>query len=1325
MCLAAHVLALILPVVSSGQEEYEWKWVLERADPDGVRAAADGATLAHAYQVAGETFIEAERPSGPVVGVETVTDNEASGGTYLVVPEGAGNGPTAELICVLDVRAPGTYDMWVRTRWPTIGSNSLFVALDSAEMEVLGNTEGPEVIDPWHWCRGPSLALDGERHTLRLWWREDGTELDKLALLPQGSPGPSGLGPTAGRPAFAEHGTLTTPDFSPPSVDRWGRLVVEGDRLDLVGAEVSADSGETWDPAEINAALRGLAGRQVRVRLHLSRQGDAVPTVTSVAVTYIGQPYALELGNQHMRLTFMAETGELIGAIHVPTGVELLPEPVGKPPFGLRVWSEELGRIEDLRLDGCRCLGVRTEAQSHPRTLVLPYSVRTEDGHVRVTCRVTLGADEPIALWQTRIENHLSGLAIVEVLAPVARGLRVGRSADDDVLIWPRWAGFRIPHPAAHPPGFAAHLGGRATMSWMDLHNSPTGPGLYLAAYDKTAGMHGLRAEGASGGRALDCSMSAFTRIEPGGSFTTEPFALGIHGGDWHEAADLYRGWLHSWLEPADTPQWLRDSDGWLGTGRPSSFLNDLPARYRFARSLGLSHTQWWGQMMAGKGAGESCCNRLYFPDPRYGTEDEFHRAIETVRSWGGHIGFYTNGQAWNPRYPAIREDLYAGLVPSGALIPDWEAGFSRNALVQADGSFVPQYAKPADDDSPYAGLFYLMCPGSRGWRQYLRHYIVDKYARQYGADVMYVDQVGAAPAQLCFARGHGHDRTVGGWAKGFLGLFAELRRGGRKHEPDFALATEGFGDLHGQFVDIFLISPASTGAWPYSAPEVVRYTLPEYLCYDGFANGRAGGERTNEEIVNEVFLLGSRFDIFTGEGDFADYVRKVIRLRQETKEWLYRSRFMDERGLATSGQGLRAKLFTFDADDAAGALVTIHNPANLSDGAVSVHLRGLSRSGRHAQEPRVYAADLGSPLSPVAPQIDGNAVRVAAPKSTLSTVLILERSPEVTFRASVGPAVVGSKANVRVRILPLRGEAVSGRIGVRGSGDWPVEEAAALERDFTVGAPEIVQIPLWVPEGVAPGFYPIEVHYERADACGRDELWLDVTPPIEATAHLAGGQIVLNVRALGEAPVPCEASFDVEGVIRVADGTRRFEAGPGEEGVAVSMPVVGPLEAAGRVLVTVSAPGYEVRRQVTVPPLNVSPAHWRTRMYEGDVASESRDDQLVIRSSSLGDRGGWGIDTARLRPGSTVMFAVECRTEEVVSAERGALIRAIFFHRDGTGRASGDWEMTEAITGTTAWRTLAVDFTVPPDTGRVQLELFNWHAAGTSYWRNPSVTVH
>jgi hypothetical protein len=105
MCLAAHVLALILPVVSSGQEEYEWKWVLERADPDGVRAAADGATLAHAYQVAGETFIEAERPSGPVVGVETVTDNEASGGTYLVVPEGAGNGPTAELICVLDVRA--------------------------------------------------------------------------------------------------------------------------------------------------------------------------------------------------------------------------------------------------------------------------------------------------------------------------------------------------------------------------------------------------------------------------------------------------------------------------------------------------------------------------------------------------------------------------------------------------------------------------------------------------------------------------------------------------------------------------------------------------------------------------------------------------------------------------------------------------------------------------------------------------------------------------------------------------------------------------------------------------------------------------------------------------------------------------------------------------------------------------------------------------------------------------------------------------------------------------------------------------------------------
>jgi hypothetical protein len=262
------------------------------------------------------------------------------------------------------------------------------------------------------------------------------------------------------------------------------------------------------------------------------------------------------------------------------------------------------------------------------------------------------------------------------------------------------------------------------------------------------------------------------------------------------------------------------------------------------------------------------------------------------------------------------------------------------------------------------------------------------------------------------------------------------------------------------------------------------------------------------------------------------------------------------------------------------------------------------------------------------------------------------------------------------------------------------------------------------VPGSVAPGFYPIEVRCEGAGARWRGKLWLDVEPPIEATARLAGGQILLNVRSLGDAPVQCEAELEPEGSIRVTDRSLWFEAASGEEGTTVAVPILGPAEAGGRALATVSAGRYEVRMQVPAPALDVAVVSWHKRAYEGEVTSEQKDDQLVIRSASKADRGGWGMDTARLRPGSTVTFAIECRTEEVVSTDGGALVRAIFLHRDGAGRAAGEWVMSEAMKGTTDWQTVTVAFAVPPDTGRVQIELFNWHAAGASYWRNPTITV-
>ena len=147
----------------------------------------------------------------------------------------------------------------------------------------------------------------------------------------------------------------------------------------------------------------------------------------------------------------------------------------------------------------------------------------------------------------------------------------------------------------------------------------------------------------------LDMRTLAF--LEPGQSWTSHTFEVGVHEGDWHWAADRYRQWATAHHRPYDGPEWVRkECDGWLGTGGPTQSYGDYVRMLDDARWLGLNYLQIWSEMIENVGPNKARKSYYCFlwPDPDRGGEAELTRAVRAVRAAGGHIGFYHNIWTWD-----------------------------------------------------------------------------------------------------------------------------------------------------------------------------------------------------------------------------------------------------------------------------------------------------------------------------------------------------------------------------------------------------------------------------------------------------------------------------------------------------------------------------------------------------------------------------------------------------------------------------------------------------------------------------------------------------
>ena len=229
--------------------------------------------------------------------------------------------------------------------------------------------------------------------------------------------------------------------------------------------------------------------------------------------------------------------------------------------------------------------------------------------------------------------------------------------------------------------------------------------------------------------------------VEPGATWKSCEFGLGVHCGDWHETADRLRAWMAEWWTPCDTPASVREKIGLLHihahgfSGEPYHEFSELPAIARDARRFGVRDLMVW----------DNTASVYYRPDRGDFWEmpaarrRELQLALRRVRELGTMATAFVNwrlaaecNSSWKTLKPLVQESLFGvGLF-----------GFPCGTM---DGGWY--------NDPGYEMGSHAVCCGAEGYLPYARRVL--KRTLELGFDIVSVDQ--ASEWNYCLSRRHGH----------------------------------------------------------------------------------------------------------------------------------------------------------------------------------------------------------------------------------------------------------------------------------------------------------------------------------------------------------------------------------------------------------------------------------------------------------------------------------------------------------------------------------------------------------------------------------------
>jgi len=567
---------------------------------------------------------------------------------------------------------------------------------------------------------------------------------------------------------------------------------------------------------------------------------------------------AITISNQGLSLGFDPNTLGCVSIRDWKTGFEFL-TPADTPSLWAlqlrdadgneaRIASDaDCSRSHQLSADGDR-LTLRWQG------VVLPNDGGTAD----VTVEVLLAANDDRSRWTIDVRNDSAAWSIMDVEFPRISGIsEPGRPK----LAVPR-SNWGILYPAATEQS-GSYPSANWPMEFVSLHESESGlylgyedPGACPKSFSFRAGDHFLyRTPAPEGTRAGNDYRS------PG------PFALGVCGPDWWQAAKMYRTWALKQPWTSEGPLTTREST-------PD-----------FCKNLGL----WF----VGGGTEEQVTGNLRRAADFFGVPVGLH-----WYSWH-RWPFDTHYPDYFPAIPDFRAAIEQ-VVPEGKVIMPYINGRIVDKDVDAFARWLPWTAKGVDG-KPYNEVYgngvnqAPMCPATEVWQTTISE-ICDRLIGEYGVNGIYIDQIAAAGPALCYDPAHGHPLGGGSWwVDGYRVLLDRVQEAAHRDGRNVLITTENNAEPYMDGVDCFLI-------WNPRHPDEIPMMTAVYSGYSIYfaSNARCQpGLQPYAMIEGRDFIWGSQLGWMGFEDanptERGNYLRQLVRLRHAALKYVIEGEIMGE----------------------------------------------------------------------------------------------------------------------------------------------------------------------------------------------------------------------------------------------------------------------------------------------------------------------------------------------------------------------------------------------------------------------------------------------
>ena len=267
----------------------------------------------------------------------------------------------------------------------------------------------------------------------------------------------------------------------------------------------------------------------------------------------------------------------------------------------------------------------------------------------------------------------------------------------------------------------------------------------------------------------------------------------------WYRPWALGTKWGHKNLAERRVCPWILGSDIWLTPhGASSETMTALRSAIEyFGKGVGLHWYQWHHNAF-------DTDYPDYFP-----AKDGFAEMVAEAQGLGARVTPYINARLWDTHNHTFAE-----------------LGGAQAACRRRDGTLYTEiYGSNV--------INTVCCPSTPEWRKVIR----DLNARlldSLGVDGVYMDQIGAAKGEPCYADGHPHPKGGGQW---WHHAYREMLQGMRSElfTGDRAMTTEENGECYIDLFDMMLIVNTPHGPSVEMVP-LFPLVYSDRCVYSGFS---------------------------------------------------------------------------------------------------------------------------------------------------------------------------------------------------------------------------------------------------------------------------------------------------------------------------------------------------------------------------------------------------------------------------------------------------------------------------------------------------------